>query len=69
MKTVIVECEGELWDIEEPIYGKQEIMDWRPSDEIWFKTQTILRVVEEISKEQVIEIITQAHKEGYYENN
>lgn len=61
MKTVIVECEGELWDIEEPIYGKQEIMEWGPSDEIWFKTQTILRVVEEISKEQVIEIITQAH--------
>lgn len=33
-------------------------------DAYWFKTQTILRVVEEISKEQVIEIITQAHKEG-----
>lgn len=61
MKTVIVECEGELWDIEEPIYGKQEIMDWDYSDEIWFKSQTILRVVEEISKEQIIEIIKQAH--------
>lgn len=62
-KTVIVECKGELWDIEEPAYGKQDFMDFGPSDEILFKSQTILRVVEEISKEQIRETIVQAHKE------
>jgi hypothetical protein len=58
MKPVIVECEGELWDIEEPIYGIQEVEEWGPSDEIWFKSQTILRVVEEVSKEQITDLIT-----------
>lgn len=60
MKPVIVECEGELWDIGDPVYGNQEVKEWEPDEEIMFKSQTILRVVEEITREQIANLITQA---------
>lgn len=60
MKPVIVECEGELWDVEDPVYGIQEVEEWESGEEIMFKSQTILRVVEEITREQIDNLIIQA---------
>lgn len=75
-RLVLVECEGDVHTEDDPYIGscdpEEVIREYGDEGELWFDTQTVLRVVRVIDWNEVVEIVKEAWAEqdwsGYPED-